>query len=91
MSAADWATEHYSADDSAVLAQLLYDSGLLYLVNAAVLHHQLALGVRVDDDGDVIGLSLHHSDDPDGIWFGEDATIVGRRKLAQAGLRRSTP
>jgi hypothetical protein len=75
--------------DQRELAQELFDSGLLYLVNAAVLHpHGLAFGVAVDDDGCVTALVLYESDDPDGIWFDEAQTTTGRRKLAAAGLLR---
>jgi len=73
----------------AALAQELYDTGLLYLVNAAVLHHfGLALAVVVDDEDHdkVIGLGLNKDDDPDGTWFAEDQTIIARRKLRKSGL-----
>jgi hypothetical protein len=85
---ADWVKESYPASGRAVLATEMHDTGLLYLVNTAVLHpHGLALGVEVDE-GRVTGLTLHESSDPDGIWFDEDTTVKGRRKLAAAELLR---
>lgn len=77
------------------LAQELYDSGLLFLVNQAVLHNYgYALGVDLqettDENGEkthaVIGLTLHKSSDPEGIWFDEEGIKVGRRKLLASGL-----
>lgn len=68
------------------IAQVLYDSGLLLLVNSSVLHpHGLALGVDVTD-GKVKGLSLHRTSDPLGVWFDEETTQRAREKLASRGL-----
>jgi len=84
-------TERYPIKDgeTAELAQALYDSGLLYLVNAAVLHNfGMALGVEVGDDGEgpVTGLALNLTDDPNGIWFDEDQTDNARKKMRDAGI-----
>jgi hypothetical protein len=69
------------------LAEQVWKSGLLYLVNAAVLHHHgLALGVQQEGD-QIVGLVLYETDDPDGFTFDERATEQGRRKLREAGLR----
>lgn len=83
------ATEVFPANGSAELAQRLFDSGLLFLLNSAVLHHHgLAFGVMVDDStGRVVGLSLHETSDPDGFWYDEPTTVHARRKLTEAGLR----
>jgi hypothetical protein len=92
-----WAEEErYAVLDSeglptteAKLAQELYDTGLLYLVNASVLHHfGYALAVVVDDNDQskVIGLGVNKDDDPDGTWFAEEETISGRRKLRRSRL-----
>lgn len=84
-----WETERYTlAPDQgeADIAQVLYDSGLLLLVNTGVLHHHgLALGVNVDD-GKVTGLNLHRTSDPAGIWFDEETTERARQKLATSGI-----
>lgn len=69
------------------LAQDLYDKGLIFLVNQCVLHHYgYALGVDLDKDSRVIGLSLFETDDPDGVWFDEDLLKHARGKLRRAGL-----
>lgn len=82
------------------LAQELFDSGLLFLVNQAVLHHHgYALGVETyevkDEDGrevlQVAGLTLHKSSDPEGVWFDEAGVRTGRRKLLAAGLIAGAP
>lgn len=83
----EWKTELYPAQEKAALAQELFDSGLLTLANAVLHPHGLALGAIVED-GIVGGLSLHESSDPQGIWFDEETTVVGRRKLIAAGLLR---
>lgn len=82
----DWErSELYPELSTADLAQELFDRGLIYLVNAAVLHHHgYALGVDITD-GQVTGLSLHKTPDPEGVWFDEDSTVKGRRKLREAG------
>lgn len=86
-----WVTEHYPRGDTAELAQRTWESGLIFLVNAAVLHHHgLALGVNVSEEGQVLGLTLHATDDPDGITFDEQSTVEGRAKLRAAGLLPST-
>lgn len=79
-----------------VLAQELYDKGLLFALNHNVLHHHgYAIGVTTDavraEDGTetvvVRGLCIFKSDDPEGIWFDEATIIAGREKLKKAGLR----
>jgi hypothetical protein len=85
----EWETETYRATGRTELAQVLFDAGLLFAVNAAVLHpHGLALGVSVDEDagGRVTGLSLHRTSDPDGLWFDEATVVVGRQKMRAAGI-----
>jgi hypothetical protein len=86
-------TEHYPIKDgeTAELAQIIYDSGLLYMINAAVLHHfGLALGVEVGDgDGPVTGLALNLTEDPLGVWFGEDQTEAARQKMRDYGLAQN--
>jgi hypothetical protein len=95
-----WITEPYSESTSRTIkagaksaasgnyqiAQELFDKGLIFLVNAAVLHHfGYALGVTVGEDGEtVIGLNLHKTSDADGIWFGEEETVRARRKFHAA-------
>lgn len=84
-----WDTENYVLvpdEGDASIGQVLYDSGLLLLVNSSVLHpHGLALGVDVTD-GKVKGLSLHRTSDPLGVWFDEETTQRAREKLASRGL-----
>lgn len=92
----DWETEKYIPADpqSTELAQLAWDTGLVYQVNCAVLHPQgLALGVSVTDDTPrrVYGLNLHRTSDPEGVWFDESLTSTGRRKLLRAGLLLRKP
>lgn len=86
-------TEYYSAKwgqgltpKRTELAQTLFDTGLLFLVNQSVLHHYgLALGVDIDE-GQVVGLTLHQTDDPNGIWFDEATVEASRTKLRAAGF-----
>lgn len=84
-----WETEEYVLvpdEGEASIAQVLYDKGLLLAVNSAILHpHGLALGVTVDE-GKVKGLSLHRTNDPQGLWFDEETTVHAREKLQAAGL-----
>jgi hypothetical protein len=86
--AVEWECEAYGPKASTELLQLLYDSGLMYQVNCAVLHPQgLALGVSVEDDtGRVTGLNLYRTSDPEGVWYDEELTKVGRQKLLRFGL-----
>lgn len=80
----DWVTELYSADESCVIGQQLFDGGLIFLVNQSVLHHYgFALGATVDD-GRVTGLSLHRTSDEDGVCFDEVDIVKGRRKMRAA-------
>lgn len=89
----EWQTEKYErmggahdAPASALLLQEIYDKGLLFMVNQAVLHHYgLALGVSVEE-GVVVGLNVHKTSDPEGIWFDEDTLRMGRAKMRDAGL-----
>lgn len=68
------------------LAQILFDSGLLYMVNESVLHrYGMALGI-VEEDGIITSLSLMATDDPAGMWFDENTTEMGRKKLEKSGL-----
>jgi hypothetical protein len=84
--AIEWETETYSANDATELAQVLLDTGLLFAVNAAVLHHHgLALGVTAER-GRVTGLSVHRTSDPDGIWFDEASVVQARQKMRAAGI-----
>lgn len=90
MDSIQWDTEHYPSaeDDDTHIAQEVFDKGLIFLVNQNALHHYgYALGVEVGDDGQVVGLTMHKSSDPDGIWFTEEVIQVGREKLRAAGLR----
>jgi hypothetical protein len=85
----DRVNESYTPVGGTELAQTLADTGLLYLVNATVLHlHGLALAVSVDDAGRVVALTLHEGEDPIGIWFDEAAILESRRRLHAAGLLR---
>jgi len=79
------AAEGYPAGDTAELAQLLWDQGLLYLINREVLHpHGLALGVD-HQDGKVGVLFLARTNDPDGIDFDPRDHAEGEAKLHEAG------
>lgn len=85
-----WETERYTLapdqGDVADIAQVLYDSGLLLLVNTGVLHpHGLALGVTAEN-GKVTGLNLHRTSDPAGVWFDEATTERARQKLVTSGI-----
>lgn len=87
-------TEHYDLCDgeTAELAQKLYDTGLLYWVNTAVLHmFGMALGVSVDEETEskVSGLVLSLTDDPNGVWFGEETTEQVRAKMRAYGLAKN--
>lgn len=87
-------TEHYPIKDGETpeLAQKLYDTGLLYWVNAAVLHmFGLALAVEVDDETQekVTGLALNLTGDPNGVWFGEEDTENVRRRMRHYGLAKN--
>lgn len=88
----NWETEEYVLvpdEAEASIGQVLYDAGLLLAVNNAVLHqHGLALGAVVED-GKVKGLSLHRTDDPQGLWFDEELTIRARQKAMAAGITLS--
>jgi hypothetical protein len=87
MSEIAWEIEVYRADEGTALAQTLLDTGLLFQVNAAVLHHHgLALGFTADDRGRVTGLNLHRTSDPDGVWFDEATVVAGRQKMRAAGI-----
>jgi hypothetical protein len=84
-------TEHYHIreGETAELAQKLLDTGLLYWINAAVLHNfGLALGVSVDDEtGEVVdGLALNLTEDPNGVWFDEETTEEVRTRMRATGL-----
>lgn len=80
-------TEIYTADGEAQLAEKLYETGLLYFVNAAVLHNfGMALGVDFDEDDNVIGLALNLTKDPNGIWFDEETTDRARQKMRESGV-----
>jgi hypothetical protein len=86
-----WAkTEIYPIKDGEQpeLAQYLYDSGLLFWVNAAVLHHfGLALAVDVEDEEQTVtGLALNVTEDPRGVWFDYESIERARQKLLDAGL-----
>lgn len=88
--ALQWDTEHYpvAEDDDTNIGQEIYDKGLIFLVNQNALHHYgYAMGVEVGKEGQVTGLSLHKTSDPEGIWFDETTIRVGRDKLQAAGLR----
>lgn len=86
----DWRTEEYvhvPDEEECVLAQEIFDKGLVFLVNQNALHHYgYAIGVTLDDDHNVTGINLHKTSDPDGVWFDEELTVAGRRKLRDAGL-----
>lgn len=90
-----WAkTEHYpiKKGETAELAQKLWESGLLYWVNAAVLHNfGLALGVEVGDNGKgpVTGLALNLTEDPNGVWFDEETTEEVRSRMRTSGLAKN--
>ena len=63
------------------LFQFLYDSGLLYEINRTALHPQgLALAVNLTDDV-VDGVTMYETDDPAGIYFGEEAAREGFAKF----------
>lgn len=71
------------------LAQRLHDAGLIYAANRLVFHGVgLALGVSGNGTVDrfvVSGMSLHRSDDPEGIVYAADGQHErGLRKLATA-------
>jgi hypothetical protein len=74
--------------EHAMLAQELFESGLLFLVNQAVLHHYgYALAVTVDPQQPtrVLGLALHATLDEKGVWFDEASIVAGREKLLRSG------
>lgn len=77
----EWDTEEYLASTSPVLAQEMFDKGIIYAANRMIHMWGYAIGVTVDKDDTVIGLNLHRTDDPDGIWFAEEDEVGGRRKL----------
>lgn len=86
------AEENYKATDDSWLLRELWESGLLYLVNESALHrHGYALGVDVDTDGEVVGLRIFRTDDPEGIWFDEETVRAGRQKLLASGYLRGVP
>lgn len=79
------------------LGQEFFDTGLLFLVNSAVLHPwgwaiSAQVQEMVDEDGHkylvVVGLGLHKTSDPEGLWFDEATMIQGRRKLIGSGILR---
>lgn len=85
----EWETERYApVGNGTELATVVHQTGLLYMVNAAVLHpHGLALGVNVNEStGQVAGLNLHRTSDPQGIWFDEELTVMAREKMQAAGI-----
>lgn len=87
----DWVVEHYRPVDGAVLAQELYDSGLLSVVNAVLHPHGLAFGVAGDGTAgqlEVTSLTLNETSDPEGVWYDEALTRRGRQKLNARGLLR---
>jgi hypothetical protein len=80
-------TEIYTADGEAQLAEKLYETGLLYFVNAAVLHNfGMALAVDFDEDDNAIGIALNLTKDPNGIWFDEETTDLARQKMRKSGI-----
>lgn len=76
-----------------VLPQRLHDEGLLFAVNALVLHDLgLALGITAGSLDPatmkaerVSGLTLHATEDPEGFEFGEAAFDRAQAKLRAAG------
>lgn len=73
--------EVYSAVGETVLAQQVFDSGLLWLANRSLHVFGYALGVSVDDERRVNGLMLYQTYDEEGVLFGEDLEVRGRRKF----------
>ena len=69
------------------LAQEIFERGIMYQVNNSVLHqYGYALAVTLDESDNVIGLALHKTTDPLGIWFDEATSEIGRGKLRAAGF-----
>lgn len=83
--------EHYSPTGDTDLAQMLHESGLLFLVNQSVLHnHGLALGIKMDKaTGKATGLFVMESADPTGIVFDNDTVERGRKRLRDNGMLRT--
>jgi len=86
-------TEMYPASGRAELAQYLYDSGLLFVVNSVLHHYGLALAVGVDEEtrSVVDGLALNYTTDPNGFWFDEEQISHARTKMREAGLVGAGP
>lgn len=88
--------ENYPAGDreeGAALAQRLHDDGLIFAINRLVLHPLgLALGVQVANldrermRGDVQGLTLNATDDPEGFSYPQETVARNLVKLREAGL-----
>jgi hypothetical protein len=73
-----------------LLAEELYNKGLIFLINQSVLHNYgYAISVAVGEPNEagirhVTGIALHRTLDPDGIWLDEETIKLGRRKLRHA-------
>lgn len=71
------------------ILQELWTSGLLFLTNSVLHHYGYALGVDISEGegrNHAVGLTLHRTSDPEGIWFDEPTVRLGRQKLLAAGL-----
>jgi hypothetical protein len=80
-------TEYHPLGKDMTLASELFYSGLVFMANQAVFHHHgYALGVEKDHHGTITHLTLHKTDDPEGIWFDEESVRRGRAKLLEGGL-----
>jgi hypothetical protein len=78
--------EHAKVDNMfgiSTALQDMWDAGLIYLVNTAILHHfGYAIGVEVDDAQKVVrGLVVYRTSDPDGLVFDEESATKARQKL----------
>jgi hypothetical protein len=62
----------------------MYDNGMIWLANRMLHPFGYALGVTLNEHGKVTGFNLHYSTDPQGVWFGEDLELRGRRKFYAA-------
>lgn len=87
--------EDYKPTGGAALAQRLSDEGLIATINTLILHPLgLALGVSVEGlleetmTGTVSGLTLHQTQDPEGIKFEQWDAVRARavEKLESAGV-----
>ncbi|MEL7342798.1 MAG: hypothetical protein AAGM67_20095 [Bacteroidota bacterium] len=71
------------SDNNAKVAQLLFESGLLFEINRRYLHSKgMAISITMEEDGTVRGFGpFYQTDDPDGMWFDEETTQIGVKKL----------